>query len=272
MSWVITGVSKSPLLLDTYSGAAAAYSLRSLSLAYGGSVVRVRRSSDNTEQDFTAAQVTDGTLTTFCGAGNGFVTTWYDQSGNNRDLAQATNANQIRIVNSGVVESDGGKPALRTPSGYLTLSRAWGLAPTNPRLFLVRNITGGVTSNYSGHWVDIGNQGPLNNHTLSGLYNDYFNTARPGYGPDPNSLVLGTRCLETFVYSSGTGTVRINGQSLGSNAFTLITPTNLLVGGSNSDAAGPAIGSIQELVIYNTGTGIDEAAVESNLNAHYSIY
>ena len=38
-------------LLDTYSGAAAAYSLRLLSSTYSGSAIRVRRSDDNEEQD-----------------------------------------------------------------------------------------------------------------------------------------------------------------------------------------------------------------------------
>jgi hypothetical protein len=38
-------------LLDTYSGAAVAYSLRQLSSTYTGSAIRVRRSSDNAEQD-----------------------------------------------------------------------------------------------------------------------------------------------------------------------------------------------------------------------------
>ena len=61
------------ILLVDYPGAAAAYSLRNL-IDTTTSVVRVRRSSDNTEQDFSAAEVTDGTLTTFTGANDGFVT------------------------------------------------------------------------------------------------------------------------------------------------------------------------------------------------------
>jgi hypothetical protein len=271
MSWVITGKTVNPPLLDAYSGAAAAYSLRQLQSGLYP-VVRVRRSSDNTEQDFAATQVTDGTLATFCGAGSGFVQTWYDQSGNNMHLKQTTNANQIRIVGSGVVESDGGKPALRTPSGYLTLSRAWGLAPTNPKLFLVSNISGNQVANYAGHWVDLGNQNPSFNHRLQGTYVDYFNSARPAYGPDPNTLVLGTRYLETFTHVSGTGTVRINGSALGTNAFTLATPATLLVGGSDSGNSFAAVGTIQELVIYSNGTTISEAAIESNINAHYAIY
>ena len=72
-------------LLDTYPNAAAAYSLRKLRSAYTGYAIRVRRSSDNTEQDigFSSTFGLDtSSLTSFCGAGNGFVTTWYDQSGN----------------------------------------------------------------------------------------------------------------------------------------------------------------------------------------------
>ncbi len=42
--------------------ASAAYSLRNLSTSYTGNVVDVRRSSDNAEDSFTAAEVADGTL------------------------------------------------------------------------------------------------------------------------------------------------------------------------------------------------------------------
>ena len=42
--------------------AAAAYSLRNLSTSYTGDVVDVRRSSDDAEDSFTAAEVADGTL------------------------------------------------------------------------------------------------------------------------------------------------------------------------------------------------------------------
>ena len=45
--------------------AAAAYSLRNLSTSYTGNVVDVRRSSDDAEDSFTAAEVADGTLTTW---------------------------------------------------------------------------------------------------------------------------------------------------------------------------------------------------------------
>jgi hypothetical protein len=39
------------LLLDSYSGTAAAYSLRKLRNSYAGSAIQVRRTSDNTTMD-----------------------------------------------------------------------------------------------------------------------------------------------------------------------------------------------------------------------------
>ena len=56
----------SSLPLDVAGSAAAAYGLRNLSSSYSGNVVEVRRSSDDTTQNFTAAEVTDGTLRNFC--------------------------------------------------------------------------------------------------------------------------------------------------------------------------------------------------------------
>lgn len=63
---------------------------------------RVRRDSDNTEQDC----LTLAEAVTFCGGGSGFITTWYDQSGNAKNQSQGTTTLQPRVVNSGA--SDGG--------------------------------------------------------------------------------------------------------------------------------------------------------------------
>lgn len=87
-------------LLDTYTNSSLAYSLRQLSSSTT-SVVRVRRDSDNTEQDFSAGDITDGTLTTFVGSGDGFVTTMYDQSGNGNDGINTNTTYQPKIVDSG---------------------------------------------------------------------------------------------------------------------------------------------------------------------------
>jgi len=103
------------LLLDDYPNAAAAYSLRKLDKDYTGSAIRVRRSNDNSEQDigFTSSGDLDtASLKTFVGANSGFVTTWYDQSGNARNATQTTAANQPRVVNAGTIDRANGNPSI----------------------------------------------------------------------------------------------------------------------------------------------------------------
>jgi hypothetical protein len=95
-----------PLVLDLYPNSSAAYSLRKLRTAYSGNAIRVRRTSDNAEQNigFVSNGALDtAALTTFCSGTNGFVTVFYDQTGNNRNLIQTTAINQPQIANAGTL-------------------------------------------------------------------------------------------------------------------------------------------------------------------------
>lgn len=97
----------------------AAYGFYRVNNAYTGNSCRVRRSSDNTESDigFNAdGTLNETALTTFCGADDGFVTTWYDQIGS-RNATQATAANQPQIVSSGAVIKINGSPAVARYDG-----------------------------------------------------------------------------------------------------------------------------------------------------------
>ena len=113
----------------------AAYSTRLLRSAYIGSAIRVRRSSDNVEADIgfdNAGNMNQAALLSHCGAGSGYVVTWYDQSGSGADFNQSTAAQQPRIVNAGVVDVQNNKPCLvfdGSSSGLLGNSTA--LALTN---------------------------------------------------------------------------------------------------------------------------------------------
>jgi hypothetical protein len=75
--------------------------------------IQVRRSSDNTTLDigFVGSNLNVAALLAFVGAGNGFVTTWYDQVGS-VNATQATALSQPRIVNGGTIVVDSGMPAI----------------------------------------------------------------------------------------------------------------------------------------------------------------
>jgi len=102
-------------LLDTYP-AAVAWSLRKLSGGYTGAAIRVRRSSDDLEQDIgfdSNGELDTAALLSFVGAGDGFVSTFYDQAGAGFNFTQTSNNSKHGfIVNSGVVNTLNGKPVI----------------------------------------------------------------------------------------------------------------------------------------------------------------
>jgi hypothetical protein len=100
---------KNKMLLDNVaSNVSSSYSLRKLRSGYTGSAIRVRRSSDNQEQDigFTdGGQIDFFTLRLFNGStSSSFVTIWYDQSLNENNARQTTNEFQPRIIDSGRID------------------------------------------------------------------------------------------------------------------------------------------------------------------------
>lgn len=130
--------------LDDAPSAVLGFSIaRVLKSDYIGSpLIRVRRSSDDAEQDIGSVvsgrrRVLDtASLESFAGMGDAFITTVYEQSGHAAavDYAQTTAALQPQIVASGTTITKDGKVAMRQPTvgagaEYITLS-AWNTRPS----------------------------------------------------------------------------------------------------------------------------------------------
>jgi hypothetical protein len=276
------------LLLDLYPGAAAAYSLRKIRTAYAGSAIRVRRSSDNTEQDigFVGVDLDTVSLKSFVGANSGFVTTWYDQSGNARNATQATAANQPRIVNAGAIDRLNG----------------------NPSVFFI----GGASTHYFTHPVI--QTSPNQLYIFSSLSSVTQGTAWWAHRSESTRLIQ-------FNHASGSNSVRLNLRSNTSllqiidvGTFTASTESNFLAGArfdvannthisylngnasatNTTDFSGQTFnstintigavttngvtfssflrGKMHELVIYNSDQSSNRTAIESNINSYYAIY
>ena len=117
------------LLLDTYSDAVAAYSLRKLRSAYNGSAISIRRESDNDELNigFVNNELDTASLINFCSETNGFVTAWYDQSGNGVDLTQGNILNQPQIVSNGSLLTEQGIPVFQAEANVDWLENLIGI-------------------------------------------------------------------------------------------------------------------------------------------------
>jgi hypothetical protein len=194
-------------LLDNITGASAAYSLRQLRKA-ATKCIKVRRSSDDTEQDFgfKNGYLDTAALLTFVGVSNGFVSKWYDQSLGGHDATSATFIYQPRIVNAGVLEVSNGKTAVYFNSSASAGEGLW-TAPFQAR-------------NASGEWMAFGVCQPFDAIGNRLLWNG-----------DDTATVPNER-LAQFIRQSGT-----NFQTIGFNSV-----------GGNGSASTPKVVGTQQIV------------------------
>jgi hypothetical protein len=136
--------------LSASTPAVGAYSIRKLSSSYTGPALRIRRDTDNSEQDipFLPSGDLDTTvLKSFVGSANGLVRTWYDQSGLNNHISQATPANQPRLLASGTILREQGRPSIEFTNAavsFLSTTSAVGVAgQINTSMFMVTRFTNG---------------------------------------------------------------------------------------------------------------------------------
>lgn len=270
-----------PALLDLYPNAAAAYSLRKLRSGYTGSAIRVRRSSDNTEQDigFTSTGDLDTTaLTTFVGANNGFVSTWYDQSGTNNNATQATLDGQPLIVSSGVIVSENGKPSVYFSNGntvYLaftsvintgTFTILWVSKKDNTTAqgsIVLSGSRNGV--HYMGD--DIDNQG--NPTAFSGTSGGIIRTSIGNTSSSGNEILQHLSYLNRKNFTQAVGQYNNSTNSYNNN----VTSTSAIIDsiayyGLNYNY----VGKIQEIIIYSLDKSENRQGISENINSYYGIY
>ena len=258
------------LLLDRYVGAAAAYSLRQLSTTYEGPAIRVRRSSDNAEQDigFTSGGLDTTTLTSFCGSGDGFVTTWYDQSGNSNNAAQTTAANQPQIVSSGAIITDNGKPALLLDGSndkFITNSDINSLNMT-----IVPILNRDSSNIYTGLFHENGALGGFMQYPTNGgwIYRTSTYNGLVGIPPAPDN-----QQIQLFLNVSST---QINGyynNIAGSVGVSITNPGYSLRVMFAEWAGGPPFrGKTQEFICYSSNQMSNRLGIQSNQNSYYGIY
>lgn len=255
-----------PFLLDSFPGAAAAYSTRRLNSAYMGAALRVRRSNDNAEQDIgflASGDFDEAALTTFVGAASGFVTTWYDQSGNARNATQTTAANQPRIVNAGVVEKVNGRASVFYPGSPSTSSLTF------------PSITPATSTSFNTYMFNSADTQGIFIHGGSGTAN-YFDVWQQGSGASPADGAISVS--QNFI-NSGVVTPLTRGQrhsvlvttpALRVDVFTGISGGVLTnVNGYANFTADNAYQS--ELVFYQADQSANRRSIENNILGYFRI-
>jgi hypothetical protein len=272
-------------LLDRYPGAAAAYSLRKLSVNYNGPAIRVRRSSDNAEQDIRFngdGNLDEGVLISFVGAGNnGFVSIWYDQSGSGRNATQTTASRQPRIVSSGTVERIDNNVNINFLFNtnfivtYYDISGQWYLFTAMRAKTLAtflhnfEPIYAQVAAGGNFGQILVGYDRFANSKQLLTWYNSILS-----FGT--NNITTNRELLTYFKTGSTSnwsyGYFR-NGAANGSFTNTNNSPnvtTNHEIGSFNNGFTGNT--NLFELIIYQSDQSINRTIIEKNINSYYKIY
>lgn len=261
-----------------------AYSVMKVSddSVWNGRIMRVRRSSDNAEQDFSAVLIADqwivdaDAVVTFVGNGvgdYGFVTDWEDQANNSHTASQATMASQPYIVVDGVAITDpvNGILALKFDGVQMCFDVASPIATTGrfmQALQMHRSQTAALPVVYH---IGLGNSvvHPQPFYWTAGYLLDNM-----GGGPSGNihaSLQIAAGSYMNLVYSD-TGTDDIEMRQNGVQLATVNDPH--VVGSLNKIGRRQAvfhIGLMQELIFQNN-QAIDPTFVEGNMNFRYETF
>ena len=269
----------SPLLLDIFLGSTAAYSLRNLRTAYAASpVVRVRRSTDSTERDFIADQVIDTTsngmlawVKETSATANGFVRTWYDQSGSNNNAEQTDTTLQPRIVTSGVLETDSGKPSILfgQANGVCLLPPSVGGIGANCAFFTVTKSTNAAST-----WSWILGERVGGGTMIIGKREGTSTLHIVGFGGGAGDVATATISSPAISYwqqGSGISRYMINntGGSLpgGSN-----TASDFRIGNRASNLNEVWVGYISEIIYFSTSQITRNASISFSMNKYYNYY
>lgn len=258
-------------ILDEYSGATMAYSLRKLSSTYSGSAIEVRRDSDNAVQDigFVNNELDTASLESFCGGGNGYVSVWYDQSGNGRDASQASASQQPQIVSAGSTLTLSGKPTINSPA---TLTRL--IYPSHNPASANGEITcyavGLVDNPVESIQIGIAYFGSGSNYG-AGLWGGSIPRA---FSAQYLSLPSNTPILITGIRGGNLSDDEFwtQGVQRATNTSSLVTGAVSGALFNRTDGAWDWNGSLSEVISYAKNDGANRAAIETNINDYYAIY
>ena len=257
------------LLLDTYGeDVKIAYSVRKLRNAYTGDCMRVRNGS-SVELDIgfdSNGNLDESALLTHCGSGDGFVTRWYDQTGNGGYLQQTTTTLQPQIVSSGAVLKENGKPIIigqnatyATKMDLLTPKSTY--LPSTGQYFFFAVCKANTprcilyNENTSTNWQFAAQEGSTSTVIAATNYaSDTYRRNGAAYTPSTRDDLYNDNVAQSLLTIDG-------------NLSTVYPAFRIGHGASNFD-----LWDMQEFIVYEGDKSSDESNIETAINGHYTIY
>lgn len=259
-------------LLDTYTGAAIAVGTKDL-ITGASACMRVRRSGDDAENDFTLTEISDGTLTAWVIAGggtqHGYVVKMTNYGSASYYLQQVTLTTQPSVVIGGVLNT--------TAYGVF-----WRLnSPNTTGRLLVTNTSNAVSSINAQYAIAtmvitnfVSDQryfGSVNSNApyLQISNSSFQEFSQTAVSLPTNTFVTGDSYIISAVYNNGTITLWKNGVSLASGNCS----TSRVIGAEGYNFSATSNSRILSFVVYPDLTyAASIADIHAKLNAQHGIY
>lgn len=255
-----------------------AFSLRVLESNYNGALIRLRRASDNLEEDFYCSDkdmVDIDAINIWRNGSNVYVTIWYDQSGLNRNATQTTINAQPRfypVATNPYFQGDGSNDHLTvdTPNGIQDVTN-------NGNEGTVLMISKATTKNQHTFGVLTGRD-RWSTHMNWGNNNAFFD---PGICCNSTRFFTNTSSVNvwkhyTFIKTNTNATARLNSVTVMNGAHTtgICTRTEDFAIGwaTGSKASAHSTSSFAELIMYKTNiTPVAYQEIEENAITYWNL-
>lgn len=200
---------------------------------------------------------------------NGFVSIWYDQSGNGTNATQSSLPEQPKIVQSGVLVTTLGEPSINFAVGQLlfTDSLIVSLSTNSASVFAVSSQSSLSTttsyvlqepdSNISSNFI----MGGVANGGVLWVNATEFGTMQTG------------QTLSGFDWNQSTFQAHINGAASGASGTATVNAefgSRTGIGGFGG-GVGRFQGFMQEIITYKSDQSANRSGIESNIAEHYGI-
>ena len=262
-------------LVDDYSPVVA-YSLERL--RSDNAVVARLRNNVGTEANFTAEEITDGTVVAW-GGGSVSVAKWFNQGtgGATYDMYQSSGGNQPRLIIGGVMVMRNGKPSFRFQTNDTLFCATSPFGQVSNSFFAVSSAN---TTNTVGTVMSLSTTTANSVRIFQDTRTDkrnlvLSNTSPTGYYADMSTArttTLTLTLLSSFVDASKGMSGFDNGVTGGTDTFTGTWTNDAMRLGTQSTGVTYLNGTISEFIGFATDEISNRTDIETNINDRYSIY
>jgi hypothetical protein len=198
---------------------------------------------------------------------NGFVQTWYDQSGSGNDAEQSAASSQPKIVGEvtsgqphaflGAIEFDGSQQ-------FQTITLTSSAQPNSIFSVSNTNVAGQNRGIYGTNTKQASYYRSSNEHAI-------YSSGNGGAVLKGSAYLVDTDYLRFDLFNGANSVVGVNGTTTSGTTGDAVL-NRLDIGDSILQGADPLNGGIKELILYTDDQSANRPAIEANINNQYDIY